>query len=223
MSVDDIIQDFTGDSDITFGCYLYQEVLQILSEIEFNIAFYVYKTSNHSACARTVDGSTISCPVLTLYLRYNADFRRTGIDSHKGNWDDQWAQTRTIRDAFNSVLKRNGYVDSCNSNYTFIFVRTLEELVFQQIGQQCTEKIKKLICAEAPGVKVDGVYWDGNGYYALMRDKVDYKNVKRNIHAIVSKEIPKLLADADQDGSCQDYSAQIQFGYGGIIPRQFLY
>lgn len=135
--------------------------------------------------------------MLTLYLKYDADSRETGIDPHHGNWGDEWKHTRTIRDGLNSILRRNGFDNTYVSEHTVILVRTLEDLVFRQIGQQCTDEIKKLVCAEAPGVHVDGVYWDGTEYYVLMRDKADYKRVKRNVKANVTKALPKLLANAD--------------------------
>ncbi|MCA9173999.1 MAG: hypothetical protein KDB14_05880 [Planctomycetales bacterium] len=199
--MDDMIRDLTKESDIAFGSHLYQEVARRLVDAGLNLAFFAFTTREHSSCARTLDGDdTVSCPVLTLYLRYNADFRQTGIDPHHGNWDDKWAQTRTVRDALNAILQRHG-LDNCYvSGRTFIFVRTLEELAFRQLGKECADEVKRLVIAEAPGVHVDGVYWDGAGYYVLMRDKADYKRVKRNVRANVTKAVPKLLASADTDG-----------------------
>jgi hypothetical protein len=222
MSVDDMIRDLTRESDIAYGSNLYQEVARRLIDFGFNLAFFAFTTSEHSSCARTLDGETVSCPVLTMYLRYNTDFQQTGIDPHHGNWDDKWAPTRTIRDALNGILQ--GYVldNEYVSDHTFIFVLTLEKLAFQQLGDKCADGIKELVKTEAPGVHVDGVYWDGAEYYVLMRDKADYNRVKRNVKANVTKAVPKLLASADTDGYCQDYKTTIEFGYGGVVPMQFL-
>lgn len=222
MSVNDMIHDLTKESDIAYGSNLYQEVARRLIDVGLNLAFFAFATCEHSSCARTLDGDTVSCPVLTLYLRYNADFQQTGIDPHHGNWDDKWAQTRTIRDALNAILQGHGLDNDYVSDHTFIFVRTLEKLSFQQLGQECADGIKELVMTEAPGVHVDGVYWDGAEYCVLMRDKADYNRVKRNVKANVTKTVPKLLANADTDGYCQDYKTTIEFGYGGVVPMQFL-
>ncbi len=222
MSVDDMIRDLTKASDIAYCSNLYQEVARRLIDVGLNLAFFTFTTSEHSTCARTLDGDTVSCPVLTLYLRYNADFQQTEIDPHHGNWDDKWAHTRTVRDTLNAIVQRHGLVNDYVSDHTFIFVRTFEELAFQQLGQKCADQIKELVISEAPGVHVDGVYWDGAEYYVLMRDKADYKRVKRNVKANITKAVPKLLANADTDGYCQDYKTTIEFGYGGVVPMQFL-
>ncbi|QDU94685.1 hypothetical protein [Lignipirellula cremea] len=222
MSVDDMIRDHTKESDIAYGSNLYQEVARRMTDVGLNLAFFAFTTSERSSCARTLDDDTASCPVLTLYLRYNAYFQQTGIDPHHGNWDDKWAQTRTVRDALNVILQRHGLDNDYVSDHTFIFVRTLEELAFRQLGQKCADGIKQLVIAEAPGVHVDGVYWDGAEYYVLMPDKADYKRVKRNVKANITKTAPKLLANADTDGYCQDYKTTIEFGYGGVVPMQFL-
>ena len=222
MSVDDMIRDVTKESDIAYGSNLYQEIARRLIDFGLNLAFFAFTTSEHSSCARTLDGDIVSCPVLKLYLRYNADFQQTGIDPHHGNWDDRWAQTRTIRDALNATLHGHGRDNDYVSDHTFIFVQTLEELAFQQLGQECVDRIKELVITEAPGVHVDGVYWDGAHYYVLMRDKADYRRVKRNVKETVTKALPKILANADTDGYCQDYKTTIEFGYDGVVPMQFL-
>lgn len=222
MAVDEIIGDATNDSDIAFGSDLYEEISRELTRIGLNLAFFVFTNSEHSSCARTLNGTTASYPVLTLYLKYAADFQATGIDPHQGNWNDKWARTRPIRNILNAMLQRHGLDRDHVSDHTFIFVRTLEELAFRQLGEQCTDGVRRLVTTEAPGVHVERVYWNGSDYYVLMRDKSDYKLVNRNVKTDVTKAIRKLLADADQDGCCQDYNTTIEFGYDGNVPMQFL-
>ena len=222
MSVDDMIRDLTKESDIAYGSNLYREVARSLIDVGLNLAFFTFTSSEHSSSARTLDGDTVPCPVLTLYLRYNADFQQTGIDPHRGNWGDKWAQTRTVRSALNANLQGHGLDSDYVSDHTFVFVRTLEELAFRQLGKKCADEVKELVIAEAPGVHVDGVYWDGAEYYVLVRGKDDFKRVKRNVKANVTKAVSKLLANADTDGCCQGYRTTIEFGYGGVVPVQFL-
>lgn len=219
--VDEAIHELTDKSDIAFQSNIYEEIKDKLTNIGLKLAFFIFKTREHSFCSRDLDGNHVSCPVLTLYLNYDADFRQTGIDRHNGNWDDKWAQTRTIRNALNEMLERYGFDNDFVSDDTLIFVQTREQIAFRQIGEDFTDEIKKLVCAEAAGVNVEGVYWNGTGYYVVMKDKADYKRVKKSVKAKVTKTLPKLLANADKGGYCQEYATNIEFGYGGCPPMNF--
>jgi hypothetical protein len=219
--MDEMIRDITKESDIAYGSNLYLDVARRLTDIGLNLALFAFTTSEHSSCARRLNEATVTCPVLTIYLRYNADFQQTGIDPHHGNWDDKWAETRSVRDTLNATLQSHGLDNDYVSDHTFIFVRALEELAFRRLGQECADGLKELVISEVPGVHVDGVYWDGAEYYVLMRDKAGYKRVKRNAENL-TKAVLKLLANADTNGYCQDYKTTIAFGHGGVVPRQFL-
>ncbi|MFH1301811.1 MAG: hypothetical protein ABIK07_12190 [Planctomycetota bacterium] len=216
MSVEDAIRNLIDESDIAFRSDVFEEVSRELIDTGLNLAFFVFATSGHSSCARTVDGVTASCPVLTLYLRYDADFRETGIDPHQGNWDDKWVQTRTIRDSFNTILLRHGFANDFVSAHTFVFLRTLEELAFVHVGRKCKQAVEKLVCVEAPGVAVANVFWNGRQFDVILHDKSDYKRVKRNVKAKIANELPKLLATSDVGSYCQSYDATIKFGYTGM-------
>ena len=215
-SLDKAIRDLIDESDIASHSNVYEEVVHELTDIGLNLAFFVFETSERSSCARTLNGNTVTCPVLELYLKYDRDFRETGIDRHQGNWDDKWVRTRTVRDAFNTVLSRHGYGEGFVSGHTFVFVRTLEELVFHHIGRECKNAVRQLICAEAPGVEIAHVFWNGAQYDVIMRDKADYKRVKRKVKSKVAKALPKLLAKADKGGHCQAYNVTIEFGHTGM-------
>lgn len=216
MNVDDIIRDVTAKSDIAFGSGVYQEIARELIDIGLNLALFVFATREHSSCARALDGKTETCPVLTVYLKYDADFVETGIDPHSGNWDDRWKRTQIVRDTLNLILRRHGFDNDYVSDHTFIFVRTLEELAFREIGRECKDAIKKLVCEEAPGVSVSYVFWNGYQFAVIMEDKSDYKRVKRKVKTKATNAIPKILAAADKDGCCQNYKASIGFGYTGM-------
>jgi hypothetical protein len=162
-----------------------------------------------------VDGETLRCPKLELCLRFDADLRETGINPHQGNWDDKWAPTQSIRDAVNRILQRHGFNDDYVSNQTFVFVRSLEELAFQQIGRECKGAVRTLICDEAPGVVISEVYWNGRQFNVIMRDQADYKRVKRKIREKVEDALPELFAAADTDKCCRTYKPSIELGYEG--------
>lgn len=216
MSVEDIIRNLTDESDIAFRSDVFEEISRELIDTGLNLSFFVFSTSGHSSCKRTVDSGTVSCPVLTLYLKYDADFLETGIDPHQGNWDDKWAQTRTVRDSVNTILLRHGFANDFVSEHTFVFLRTLEELAFVHVGRECKQAVKKLVCAEVPGITVTNVFWNGRQFDIILHDKSDYKRVKRNVKAKIANELPKLLAKADVSSYCQSYSATFEFGYTGM-------
>lgn len=216
MSVDDVIRDVTNKSDIAIGSDVYAEITRELTGIGLNLAFFVFTTSEHSSAARTLDGKTATHPILTVYLKYDVDFQQTGIDPHHGNWGDKWAQTRTVRDALNAVLQRHGFDNGYVSDHAFIFVYTLEELVFREIGRECKNAVQEFICDEVPGVVVSRVFWNGQQYDVIMGNKTDYKRIKRNVKVKASKALPRILAAADIDAHCQSYKAVIEFGYSGM-------
>jgi len=221
QSVDLIARQVTDASDIAFQAELYEAIFGKLTGLGLNLAFFAFTKGPNSSCARMLDGKAVPCPTLTLYLKNEADFQETGIDPHFGNWDDKWGQTRSIRETLNAVLQRYSLGNDYVCDQTFIFVRTLEELVFHQLGEECADDVRRLIIAEAPGVIVQGVYWNGAEYYVLMKDKADYRRVKRKVKINVTKALPQYLANADKEKCCQNYKTSIAFGYDGV-PLHFL-
>ncbi len=216
-SLEKAIRDLAAKSDIAFNGDVYEEIACGLTGIGLNLAFFVFENSVHSYAARTLeDGRNMSCPILSLYLKHDDDFRRTGIDPHRGNRGDKWPLTGRVRDTVNAVLQRHEYGSDYVSERTFVFVRTLEELAFSQLGRECKDAVLALIRAEAPGAKVTHVFWNGEQYYLVMRDKGDYKRVKRAVKTKITKALPGLFAAADADGCCQSYPATIEFGYTGM-------
>jgi len=212
-----IIRHLTDESDIAFNGDVYNEIACGLTDIGLNLAFFVFKNSVHSHAARTLeDGRTMSFPSLMLYLKYESDFHQTGIDCHKGNWSDEWAQTGRVRNMVNTVLQRHKYGSECVSDHTFVFVDTLEKIAFRQIGRESRSTVLDLVCAEAPGVEVTHVFWNGETYHVIVREKGDYGRMKRTVKSKITKALPRLLAAADVDGCCKCYKATIEFGYTGM-------
>lgn len=216
MSVVDRICAVRNQSAIRFGSDLYSEISRELIDIGLNLAFFVFTTRADSSCARTLDGKIATCPVLVLYLKFKVDFQQTRIDPHFGNWDDKWEKTRLVRDTVNAILRRHGLESDYVSEHTFIFVQTLEELAFREIGRECKDAVQRFICSEAPGVVVSRVLWNGHQYHVIMRDKADCKRVKGKVADKVTKAIPEILAAADKDGFCQDHEAIVRFGDSGM-------
>jgi hypothetical protein len=71
--------------------------------------------------------------------------------------------------------------------------------------------------SEAPGVEVTHIFWTENReYHAIMRDKIDYKRVKRDVNVKDGKALPALLAKADVKAYCRNYNATIKFGFHGM-------
>ena len=216
------IENKKHSSDIAVDSELYSQIADALTDIGLNLAFFTFENLQSSSYARTIDGQTTTCPVLTIYLKFNEDFKRTRIDPHSGNWSDKWTKTRDVRGIVNTIFEDHGLGHDYVSEHTFIFVHSNEVLAFYELGQNCISDVRKMIFAQAPGVYIDSVYWDGNEYYILMRDKFDYKRVKRKVKTNLAKSIPQLLAKKDKEGKCKEYDVTIKFGCAGHVPMNHL-
>ena len=70
--LDKYIHDLLVQSDVDVNGDIYEEVLLGLSGIGLRIAFFVFKTATNSHFARRLeDGCAVSCPYLTIYLKYD--------------------------------------------------------------------------------------------------------------------------------------------------------
>jgi hypothetical protein len=212
------LDDLQRESDIARNSDAYDEISRVLNGLGLNLAFFGFTSASNSYAARTLeDGRTESFPILTLYLKYDDDFRQTGIDRHLGNWDDGWAQTVPVRKALNAVLDCRQDLRAYVSDGTFVFLDTRERVAFLEIGKQCKQAVRDQILSEAPGVEISHIFWtEQREYHAIMKDKTDYKRVKRDVKAKVGKALPALLAKADVNAYCRNYNATIQFGFLGM-------
>jgi len=213
--VDETIQKLQRESEIDFNSVAYEEIARGLTDLGLNLAFFVFTSSDNSSTARTLkDGSTMSFPVLNLYLKHDDDFHQTGIDPHQGNWDGKWKQTVPIRNLLNTILEKFDFGSNNISDQTFVFVETLERVAFLQIGKQCKNAVKDLVCTEAPGVKVSEIFWTSTGkYHVIMKNKADCKRMKHSVKTKVTNALPQILKNADTNCYCQSYKAPIDFLY----------
>ncbi len=216
MPVEQLVSSLTDGSDLKFASPVYNEVCHELVELGLNLAFVVFKSRDHSSCSRTLHDGIVPCPVLVVYLKYVADFQQTQIDPLRGNWGDEWSKTHDIRNALNGVLERHAFENDDVSEQTLIFVDTLEEVAFREIGRECKVAVQQLVCDEAPGVTVSHVFWNGRQYDVIMGSPAEYKRVRRGVKTKVTKRIPELLAAADKQGYCQNYVATVEFGFLGM-------
>jgi hypothetical protein len=214
------IDELQREGDIAPNSDAYHEISHVLSGLGLNRAFFVFTRADNSLAARKVeDGRSVAFPVLTVYLKYDDDFRQTGIDRRLGNWDDGWALTVPVRKALIGVLERHQDLRAEVSDRTFVFVDTRERVAFLRLGKDCKQAVRDLILREAPGVEVSRIFWtEARQYHAIMKDKLDYKRVKRDVKAKVGKALPALLAKADVNAYCRNYNATIEFGFHGLNP-----
>jgi len=216
-SLEQVIRESAGEGDIPFGGEVYQDVARNLIDMGVNLAFFVFESSSSSAAARTLrSGEIVRCPSLTLYVKFDDDLRQTGIDPHRGNWDDQWNQTPAVRQALNSVLERHHFGSEFVSANTFVFVESREALAFRHIGSRCKSAVRDLVSALAPGVEVAHVFWNGSKYDVILRQKNDIRRVRGTVESEVSRALPRVLAAADEGRLCTNYRAAVEFGHIGM-------
>ena len=212
-SVAETIRRLTLESDIPYQSDVYEEISRKLAATRLNVAFFSFTSSSNSSSARRLAGKSERCPVLTLYLKYDADFRQTGIDQRRGNWDDKWALTPTIRNILNGSLERLEFGSDYVSDHTFVFVRTLETHAFRQIGCDCKAAVRELVCAELPEAEVAHIFWNGSQYDVIMQDESGRKRGQAK-KTELAQAISGMLAQADKESLCQTYSVALEFGHG---------
>jgi hypothetical protein len=217
-SLDSEIRALKCDSDIGTDEDAYAEILACLSRMDLNLAFFVFHNSAHSSSARRVEGGgTETCPTVTLYLKYNDDFRKTGVDPHQGNWSDEWEQTDSVRDAVNSVLRQHNYGPDYISDGTFVFVDTQERIAFDHIGRASKIAMHELVRRETGGSKPSHVFWSSDGvYHIVMKNKRAYRRLTDSVKGCIAKAVPDILAKADTEGHCRDYSTRVESAFEGM-------
>jgi hypothetical protein len=217
-SLDSEIRGLKCGSDIAIDGDAYAEILTHLSQMDLNLAFFVFHNRTHSSSARRVEGGGAETfPTLTLYLKHNEDFRKTGVDPHRGNWDDEWEQTDSVRDAVNSVLRRHSYGPDSVSDGTFVFLDTVERIAFDHIGRASKVAVHELVRRETGGKKPSHVFWSSDGvYHIVMKNKRGYRRLADSVKQSIAGAVPEVLAKADSGGYCKDYGTRVEFAYQGM-------
>ena len=216
-ALDKSIAELREGSDISASSEVY-------AEIEANLVPHWSRTSP-SSCLRTVlirtartieDGQSKVFPELTLYLKYDEDFRQTGIDPRLGNWGDKWKQTDTVRDAVNAVLERHKYGSDYVSSRTFIFVASRERIAFRQIGLASKGIVRELVRSAAPDLEVAHIFWsDARKYHIIFQRRED---CKRGVHPVkaTGEDAAKGAAAADEHNYCRSYEVEVELGHTGM-------
>lgn len=202
------MRERTADSDVPVGSEAYEQIADALIASGLNLAFFTFVTSDHSHCARRERKG--GCPVLSVYVRYDDDFRATGIDHHRNNWGDDWTHTKTVRATLNAILRRLGYGDRYVSEHTFVFVYALEEFARKRLGRDCKEAVKRVIREHVPNVRLEHLFWNGERYDAIVGDAEERKRAKATT-ARIADGIARALASADTHRACRRYSVEIAF------------
>ena len=217
-SLDSKIRALKCDGDIATDGDAYAEVLAHLSQMDLNLAFLVFHNRTHSASARQVEGGGAETfPTLTLYLKHNEDLRKTGVDPHRGNWNGEWEQTDSVRDAVNSVLRQHNYGPDYISDGTFVFLDTVERIALDHIGRASKIAVHELVRRETGGAKPSRVFWSSDGvYHIIMKNKRGYRRLTDSVKDRIANAVPEVLARADTGGYCKDYSLRVEFAYKGM-------
>lgn len=120
------------------------ELDQALRETGLDIAFWTYETRRSSGLGR--EGGAGTEPLLQIHQRTSADLAaETGIDPHRGNWDDTWVRTAAIRDTANAILTRYGLGEEFCSPSSFIFAHSWEQQCWHKIAAESEGEVKELV------------------------------------------------------------------------------
>ena len=108
-----------------------------------DLAFWTYESRQSSSFGHKGEKRE---PVLHLNFRTTAALRaEQGIDPHRGNWDDGWVRTNTLRDMANSILARHGLPEDFCSPQSFIFPLSWEETCWHKIAVESEPSVKSLV------------------------------------------------------------------------------
>jgi len=212
------IVEVKNESDIPIGSPVYEEIKVALAGFELNSAFFVFHNRLHAVGCRppAVDfptrGHPIPVPAISIYLKYDEDYRKMGLNATHGNWLDEWSHSTEVRNVVNSILKRNHYDDDYISNQTFIFFHSLENIVFDTIGRAIKPAVYKLIWAEIKPLMPASLYWHSNRiYYVVMHNFIEVKLIKETAKSKIKESVKKLISNADPEGYCQNYDVIIKY------------
>jgi len=139
------------------------------------------------------------------------------VDPHRGNWIGEWEQTGAVRDAVNSLLRQHDYGPEYVSDGTFVFLDTVERIAFDHIGRASKIAVHELVRRETGGTKPSHVFWSSDGvYYIVMKNKRGYRRLTDSVKGCIANAVPDILAKADTEGYCRDYSTRVEFEYKGM-------
>jgi hypothetical protein len=219
--LENALNEIVTESDVPFGSPLYREIAADLTAVGLNLAFFVFRTRSRSPRARRRPGRRrVAGPVLTLYLKHEADLRETGIDRRRDNANDEWPGTRRVREAVNRCFLRHGLGDDYVSEHTFVLVRDRERIVFEHIGRALQGELEDLVVQQVPGVTVQKVSFDAGRYDVILPTAAQCKRVGPEAKAKLDKRMQKLFARADEKRFCQSYPATIAFGHPSAKRRR---
>jgi hypothetical protein len=217
-SLDRRIVELKNKSDIPVGSPVYEEIKLALAGFELNLAFFVFNNRLHAVGARPpaldspTRGRSIPVPAISLYLKYDEDYRKMGLDAIHDNWLDEWSHTAEVRNVVNSILKRNHYNDDYISDQTFIFFLSLENIVFDAIGRAIKPAVYKLICSEIRPLQPASLYWHSDRiYFVVMHNFIEVKLIKETAKSQIKEGVKKLISNADPDGYCQNHDVIIKY------------
>jgi len=169
-----------------------------------------------SSCRRSLEnGGVTRFPCVTLYVRSDLDRCRAGLAAEQGNWDDSWSGTRSIRDQVNTVLRQHGFPSDDISDQTFVFVKSLEPIVFDRIGRAGKEDVGQVILRQT-GLEPSHLFWSSGGtYHAVWRDRDTCQRIGRWARWMISRQVTRLVSNLDPSRLCRARAVRVVHAYIG--------
>lgn len=211
MSLRQRIDERIGPSLILPGSLVYQRIDSALRALDVQAERLTFQStlSSHS-CRQMKDSSNVTCPSLSIWLRYDSQFTETRLSKHSGNWGDSWEKTIPIRDALNAILTEFGFDDSYVSPYTFVYVYSFESFAFQELGCLCIDRIQQIVWEYVTPHGEVNLFWTGGFWGIAPQRQIDLQTLKDLPAHELANRITKVFEETDRERLCASYPIRVE-------------
>lgn len=211
MSLRQKVLERIGPSVILPGSLVYKRIDSALKVLDVPAERLTFQTTLSSHSGRQMkDGSTVTCPSLSIWLRYDSQFTETSLSKHSGNWGDSWEKTIPIRDALNAILTEFGFDDSYVSLHTFIFVYSFESFAFQALGCLCLDRIQQIVREYVTPLGEVNLFWTGEFWGIAPQREIDLQTLKDLPAHELANRITKVFEEMDHERLCASYPIRVE-------------
>jgi hypothetical protein len=210
----DLLQRYIANSDIEPGTKIHDAISNMLEQNLLNIAGWYFKSKKNSHSSRSIPNEV--CPALHLAFKYKSDLIDENIDPEKGNWDDEWGKSQTIREALNAILISHNLGSEYVSDRVFIFVgRPWEHIVMDNLGRIKKDEIKLVISEVLPN-EPKYIFWHSSvTYYLVFKNKAQHRTAQL-YKPKLEKIIERIFSIADPAQHSRSHQVALIFLHMGM-------
>lgn len=170
--------------------------------------------------------------MLHLHFRTTAALEaETGIDPHRGNWDDTWTRTDALRNIANAILARHGPGDDFCSPQSFVFPRSWEQYCWNKIAYDSEAAVKRMVSRMVLGrwrslLPRSGYYpsvyrgsaWEGAapGAFNIVFEREEQMDRAKSLIDEIRAGCGDILRQGRHDGYVENFDVAVQLWWRGM-------